>query len=57
MSETVAYASDRDPLIAEVICVRCWSALPEWRDVYPYTVPDALEHLTGECAHCGACDD
>lgn len=53
MSRAVGYASDRDPLLAEVICLPCWQAFPDWREVYGYAVPAELAHPT-VCAHCGA---
>lgn len=52
MSRVVGYASDPEPLAAEVVCVGCWLALPEGRDVYDYAVPAELAHL----AVCVDCD-
>lgn len=48
----VGYATDRHPVLAEVICLPCWHALPAWREVYPCQVPYTAAHLA-VCAHCG----
>ncbi len=48
----VGWASDRDPLAAQVLCRRRRRALPAVWEVYPSPVPAAAAHLV-ICAHCG----
>ncbi len=47
----VGWASDRDPLTAQVLCLRCWAVLPAVREVYPTPVTAAAAQLV-LCAHC-----